>query len=71
MEQNEIIEGNKLIALFMGWKEMAHTKLKDWIITEIIESQECTKKQCALHQLKFHSSWDWLMPVGKKIFDWL
>lgn len=22
-------------------------------------------------KLKFHSSWDWLMPVGKKIFDWL
>ena len=45
--EKEIIEGNKLIAEFMGLS-MLHN-------------------QTRLETLKYHSSWDWLMPVVEKI----
>jgi hypothetical protein len=44
----EIIEGNKLIAEFMGAKTLPYLPF---------DLKEC----------KYHSSWDWLMPVWKKL----
>lgn len=62
MEQSEIIEGNELIAEFMGgiYKSnlfpIGNTQI--WLpfhnMTEI-------------NNLKYHNSWDWLMPVVEKI----
>jgi len=63
---------NKLIAEFMGLeleetleglfvyarKEQSPIKLND-IRTEFYE----------VHELQYHTSWDWLMPVVEKCFD--
>jgi hypothetical protein len=54
--QNEIIEGNRIIAEFDGWK--------------YIEDGDSFHKPPNLlfsHELKYHSSWAWLMPVVEKI----
>lgn len=53
MTEQEIIEGNKLIAEFMGgkWPER--------INHEVFKSLN--------NDLGFHNSWDWLMPVVEKI----
>lgn len=59
MNTNEIIEGNKLIAEFMGVYE----------INGIYGG--CTvnplKNSMTSDKLKYHFSWDWLMPVIEKI----
>ena len=69
-------ENNKLIAEFMGWKnnngnyylpdEIDFIKLIETTIEsnwcEILEEQDT----CRLEEMKFHSSWDWLMPVVEK-----
>ena len=58
MSEKEIIEGNKLIAEFMGIK--------------IIQSRYgcnhplVTCPYPDYSNLKYHSSWDWLMPVVEK-----
>jgi len=56
MTQEEILEGNKLIALFMGDIEREDSKVS-------------FKKSCPVNGLKYYSSWDWLMPVVEKIED--
>ncbi len=76
MNKEEIIEGNKIIAEFMGGKLF----LPKW---EIIQGGNQEYYQIpsgynndGLHHnfhnevpdsLKYHSSWDWLMPVVGKI----
>jgi hypothetical protein len=50
MKTNEILEGNKLIAKFMGTLYHQDEKITATIV-------------------KYHSSWDWLMPVVEKIKD--
>jgi hypothetical protein len=71
METKEIIEGNELIALFMGalWGE--HSKM--WGIGKA-KYIEVGKKQFVSaiehHKpidLKYNSEWNWLMPVVEKI----
>lgn len=58
MENKEIIEGNKLIAFFMDLTDNNYGQQfivennKDWV---------------SASNLKFHTSWDWLMPVVEKI----
>lgn len=52
--KEEVIEGNKLIARFMG---EVTTETAEWIST--------TKR--LVSELAYHSSWDWLMPVVEKI----
>jgi hypothetical protein len=55
----EIIEGNKLIAEFMGHK--VSYGLENAML---ISTQEITYTPA-----KYHTSWDWLMPVWYKIRD--
>jgi len=61
MEQTEILEGDKLIAKFMevlyGTKEFP----KHWYSNDLIDGHR------AHSELKYHSSWDWLMPIIDKI----
>lgn len=64
----KVIEGNELIAEFMGAKLIPKTL-----------NEHCTIIQCSfdgdspaydgisLSNLLYHSSWDWLMPVLEKI----
>lgn len=57
MKQEEIIEGNELIAKFMGYEipTQTHIKLK-WIVYDGV-----------FQSMKFNCSWDWLMLVVEKI----
>jgi len=66
MSTQEIIEGNEAISDFMDLKPLEWIsdfgdKMKIWVNkkTEITEYDE--------PELKYHSSWDWLMPVVEKI----
>ena len=57
--QEETIENNKLIAEFMGRKGKVNNHLY-WVNIP-------NSKWVSLEEMKFHSSWDWLMPVVEKI----
>jgi len=69
MTTQEIIEGNKLIAEFMAVKN----EISDiYYLPQFghyfncyghLEYNECFR----LDELKYHSFWDWLMPVVEKI----
>ena len=70
METNEILKGNKLIAEFMKAK---NENSDIYYLPEFghyfnsygqIEYNECFRS----NELKYHSSWDWLMPIVAKIF---
>jgi hypothetical protein len=73
----EIVEGNKLIAVFMGAKVQADNNDGWWDGTAWLPTNpnwKCYTKEinaCWEHiysaSNQFHSSWDWLMPVVEKI----
>ena len=54
-----LIENNKLIAEFMGLKEIYTPKLN---IYEISKTETCLETDLA-----YHTDWNWLMPVVEKI----
>lgn len=62
MSEQEILECNKLIAEFMGGilksNRFEIPKEYIWIPFENL---------CKISNLKYNSSWDWLMPVVSKI----
>lgn len=64
MNNDKIIEGNKLIAKFMGGHLSDHPELngiKVWHGYDLVEGRLNLPTT-----LTFHSSWDWLMPcIGK------
>lgn len=74
MTQQEILEGNKLIAEFMG----LYPK-KSWTTLWMIDLKKCSyqfndfitslmeDEAWYITELKFNSSWNWLMPVVEKI----
>jgi hypothetical protein len=67
LEQNGLLsdavqEGNKLIAKFMGGK----TWNNDIFLFPVGESPLEHQSEMAKY-FKYHSSWDWLMPVVEKI----
>jgi len=80
MDKLTIIEGNKLIAEFMKYQE-GYPHLKDKYgyiqceegyeikshINQDAHDSDIDYHQFRLDQLKFHESWDWLMPVVVKI----
>lgn len=63
MRQEEINKGNKIIAEFMGAKMI----VTDYYGINIIKFPDESTKD--LFGLKYHSSWDWLMPVVNKCLD--
>lgn len=67
MDEKEIEKGNVLIAEFMGAIVVApigHTG-RDICFQVQIEGQYVYQRSL----LKYHTSWDWLMPVVEKIND--
>ena len=36
---------------------------------QLINGIECAKRECSLEQMKFDTSWDWLMSVVEKCED--
>jgi hypothetical protein len=60
MTNTEIVEGNKIIAEFMGVDECGkpNWEYRYWFIGGISVRED---------ELKYHSSWDWLMPVWGKL----
>jgi hypothetical protein len=67
MTEEEILEENKLIAHFMGYKPFDNGDKRyssnDWYCGEnIIYAQ--------YKDLGYDRSWDWLMPVVRKIVDY-
>lgn len=96
MTQEEIIEGNKLIAEWMGYNYYPNEHIQGWAkfrgesdpVDEIanIFSKETALQYCdndapshwnlpqvvdsnfiLESNIKYHTSWDWLMPVVEKI----
>ena len=71
MEQIEVIEGNRLIAFFMGAKEdnefPGHPLLDFGEFIKTTPFQEPGVWILGDGQVKYHSSWDWIMLVLKKI----
>lgn len=63
MTNEEILEGNKLIAEFMGF-EFNKSKI---IYDPTDTNPEGKLIGYPLSNLKYHSSWDWLIPVIDKI----
>lgn len=66
MTDLEIINNNKLIAEFMGVKPCKKHPDKQCFLT--IKDNKHSSLQY-WHLLKYHSSWDWLIPVVKEVFS--
>ena len=62
MENNEILEGNKLIAEFMGLKKQGFGANEYFI-------DNGYRIVATSNGLQYHTSWDWIMPVVEKIED--
>jgi hypothetical protein len=83
MEKSKINEGNAIIAKFLGWKlitpEMRNRpetwtmgywereEIETWEEDGVKHSDTFMKTLCSEYKLKYHKSWDWLMPVFHKI----
>lgn len=73
MTQEEIEEGNKLIAEFMGFKMVYHQgELAKGIKKELWrrfpdEDDSLPMGSLSISQFRYHYSWDMLMPVVEKI----
>lgn len=65
METNDIIEGNKLIAEFMGATPI-RGEYDMYQVIEDIKDGENEKHFFIPNEMEFNSSWNWLMPVVKK-----
>ncbi len=73
LRNEQIEEGNALIALFMGWK-LYTPKLTGLLSLFNKYDSECYTLNSHTRaflpdQMAYHHSWDWLMPVGKKCMD--
>lgn len=67
METKEIIEGNKLIAEFMGWSRSTFDHLPDRMYKDSEGLPEGHSLGLDAANMKYHSSWDWLKPVVDEI----
>lgn len=60
----EIENGNRLIAEFMGWKSVLYANLPNRMHRT---DEKGVQWADDIRNFKYHSSWDWLMPVVEKI----
>lgn len=68
MEKKEIEEGNKLIAEFMGLKEPVFNPISNSFLVYLPDcSFNNNEGLIGYAPVKWHTSWDWLMPVVEKI----
>lgn len=75
MNEREIIEGNKLIAEFMGWRfditngyvEAYYQERKRWVEGD----RFFNKLLIAKDAFGYHANWDALMPIIRKAKDYL
>lgn len=58
------IEDSKTIAEFMGEKKIHEKEGRVWVLENPVRHQ-----QDVHHYTKYHTSWDWLMPVWVKFSD--
>ena len=67
-KQHDIQMGNKLIAEFMGF-ETPFNEISDATLYRYKGIDEKGEYQfdVELHEMRYHLSWDWLMPVVDKI----
>lgn len=65
MDKNKIIEGNKLIAIFDDL--VLHTDDPEYGEVFYHKGDKYKINRYPIHELKYHSSWDWLMPIWKKL----
>lgn len=66
----DIIEGNKLIAVFDGWCIENRDEFNR--PSKLMYARKNASYTVILvDELKYHASWDWLMPVIRKIKDYL
>ena len=61
----EIIEGNKLIAEFMGYEP----RIQSWRGMKDNTTYKINERWFPNWTLQYHTSWDWLMPVVEKICE--
>lgn len=64
MTRKEILKKNKIIAEFMGWKFGKYKNLPDKAHMMLLGGEEIG---LSLSQMNYHCSWDWIMPVVKKV----
>ena len=72
MKNKKILEDNKLIAIFMIDKNGKRLKVPgmtyqqdkydELYVADALDEEDC-------EMFKYHKSWDWLMPVVKKISE--
>ena len=72
MTEEKIIDGNSIIALFMGFNQVidnnrVYFKVNDYF-SELINYEESETFNDFIRdkELKFNSDWNWLMPVIEK-----
>ena len=63
------MENNKVIAEFMGVKTITIDELKSTLKQNRENGFIQTPQAHVVDDLKYHTSWDWLMPVIHKCFD--
>lgn len=64
----EILEGNKLIAEFMGYELVGKKSLRFRYWEKPLNDEfGSVDVLCSEDKLLYHSSWDWLMPVVEKM----
>ena len=67
MEKEKIIQGNELIAKFMGAEK--ENGYWDYLLTDAPAITEGNGGAYLPRELHYHHDWNWLMPVVKKIND--
>jgi hypothetical protein len=63
----EQLEGNKLIAEFMGYEQNAFTESMFSKVEDVFVDNKGGRCSARWTPVYYHESWDWLMPVVEKI----
>lgn len=74
MTDLEIIEGNRIVADFMGWHDEVLQSFtppndKHFFCSPINQERVVIEYPIMIDDLKYHTSWDWLMGVCEKLIS--